>query len=118
MQSCLHKNPQPREKSKNTHPTTNTLTAAAFPARVVIRNDLFIQQQLLYQTDLARISISKRKSCYTVLNSPQTTIGKNSELRFLQRVNSRKALSDFFQVIRRLTKDQSPQWQAEPTLPL
>lgn len=77
-----------------------------FSAHVVIRNHLFIQQELLYQTDLACISIRKGRAA-TLFNRSQATTGKDSELRFLQRVNSRKALSDF-QVIRCLTEDPSP----------
>jgi hypothetical protein len=83
---CLQKKSTTKRKSKNI-PQQTPGRQWLSSVHMVIRNGLFIQQELLYQTDLARVSISKSKSWYTVLDCPLTTIGNDSELGFLQRVN-------------------------------
>lgn len=52
---CLHKNPQPKEKSTNIPPTTDTMVQWLLPAHVVIRN------HCLYSRNSAPDSLASAK---------------------------------------------------------
>lgn len=92
-----------RKEVKTSILQTNTMMSESFLCSYAYQESfVYATEELLSRTDLAWVS--KGTSWHIVPNSPLTATGKDSELRLLLRVNSRKALGDF-EVIRCLTED-------------